>query len=365
MLLIGRVFNVTIKDEANPDLIRKYSSVNLQLSRTNPKLTVQVPPDNMSVYEVYLNNCSYLLQSSIPGSVECIVDNTNQKKVVIHDKNKEAKDLLTYMRDYLQNRSTEPDVPKPAPPDNEKVERLITAMSSKNADSAAQIARQLANERALVQFSLEFDITILRGTTIRNLKEMVAHEIGINIEQQYCHCNLLEIKKYHPNVTAIVNAANVYMRGGGGLDGAIHKAAGSELLTELKQLVPDKTQTAQVIITQGYKTGFSHILHVAGPVYSTSNPDESRRLLEATYTNIVREADQLKTIDTLGLASISTGIYGYPLKDAAPVAISTIALELSKSEHLKTVIFAMFGKQEYDVFTKAYEQWKQKHEKDL
>lgn len=152
---------------------------------------------------------------------------------------------------------------------------------------------------------------------------------------------------------------------GGGLDGAIHAAAGSQLLSELKQLVPKRSETAQVIITKGYKTGFSHILHVAGPVYSSTNRDESRRLLEATYTNVIQEADQLKTVTELGLASISTGIYGYPLNDAAPVAISTVARELSKAQNLKTVIFAMFGKQEFDVFTKAYEQWKQKHEKEL
>ena len=152
---------------------------------------------------------------------------------------------------------------------------------------------------------------------------------------------------------------------GGGLDGAIHTAAGTQLLSELKQLVPDKTQTAQVIVTKGYKTNFSHILHVAGPVYSSSNPGESRRLLEATYANVVREADQLKTVTALGLASISTGIYGYPLNDAAPIAISKVAEELSKAQHLKTVIFAMFTKHEFDVFTKAYEQWKQTHKKDL
>jgi len=200
---------------------------------------------------------------------------------------------------------------------------------------------------------------------------------------QITHCSLLDIKKYHPNVTAIVNAANVYMRGGkrqsnrdfskyifflkigGGLDGAIHAAAGPQLLSELKQLVPDKTETAQVIVTKGYKTNFSHILHVAGPVYSSSNRAESRRLLEATYTNVIREADRLQTVTELGLGSISTGIYGYPLNDAAPIAISTVAQELSKAQNLKTVIFAMFGKHEFDVFTKAYDERKQKPEKDL
>lgn len=158
---------------------------------------------------------------------------------------------------------------------------------------------------------------------------------------------------------------SIWINQGGGLDGAIHAAAGSQLLSELKQLVPVKTETAQVIITKGYKTNFSHILHVAGPVYSPSNRDESQRLLELTYKNVIREADQLTTVPALALASISTGIYGYPLSDAAPIAISTVARELSQTEHLKTVIFAMFGKHEFDVFTQAYEQWKQKYQKDL
>ena len=152
---------------------------------------------------------------------------------------------------------------------------------------------------------------------------------------------------------------------GGGLDGAIHAAAGPQLLAELKQLVPNQARTAEVITTKGYKTGFSHILHVAGPVYSSSARDESRRLLQTTYTNVIRAADQLGTVSALGMASISTGIYGYPLHDAAPLAIETVAHELSHGEHLRTVVFAMFGKQEFDVFTKAYEQWKGKKEKDL
>ena len=146
---------------------------------------------------------------------------------------------------------------------------------------------------------------------------------------------------------------------GGGLDGAIHAAAGSELLAELKQLVPEKAETAQVVITKGYKTGYSHILHVAGPVYSSKDHEESERLLTATYTNVIREADKLKTITALGIASISTGIYGYPLKDAAPVAISTVARELSTATHLTEVVFAMFGKQEFNVFNEALEEWQQ------
>lgn len=118
-------------------------------------------------------------------------------------------------------------------------------------------------------------------------------------------------------------------------------------------------------MTKGYNTGFDHILHVAGPVYSSSNPGESQRLLEATYTNLIRAADQLQTVQALGSASISTGIYGYPLEDAAPVAIASVARELAKAQHLREVVFAMFGQREYEMFSSAFERWRRQHGKDL
>lgn len=152
---------------------------------------------------------------------------------------------------------------------------------------------------------------------------------------------------------------------GGGLDGAIHAAAGPQLLAELKQLVPHRTNIAQVVMTKGYKTGFQHILHVAGPIYSSAKKEESRRLLEATYANVIKAADRLEGLTELGIASISTGIYGYPLKDAAPLAIETVARELSKAEQLRTVIFAMFKKEEFDIFNKAYADWERKKSEDL
>ena len=156
----------------------------------------------------------------------------------------------------------------------------------------------------------------------------------------------------------------IYLEGGG-LDGVIHAAAGPQLLGELKKLVPDRTQTAEVVTTKGYNTGYKHILHVAGPIYSVSKQEDCRRLLEATYRNVIKEADSLKYVKELGIASISTGIYGYPLKEAANIAIETVANELSQSQNLQTVIFAMFGEEEFKVFTKAYDQWKDKFQKDL
>jgi len=199
-------------------------------------------------------------------------------------------------------------------------------------------------------------LSIMAGTS-----SFVAHKWQIHIVR----CSLLDVKKHYPNVSAIVNAANVNMRGGGGLDGVIHAAAGPQLLAELKRLVPYRAQTAQVIVTSGYQTGFSHILHVAGPIYSSSNRDESRNLLEATYTNVIQKADELPETTALGVASISTGIYGYPLNAAAPLAIATVTRELARAQNLKTVVFAMFGQNEFDVFTKALDQWKKERGSDL
>ena len=133
----------------------------------------------------------------------------------------------------------------------------------------------------------------------------------------------------------------------------------------MKRLVPNRTRTAQVVVSKGYKTGFEHILHVAGPIYSSAKKDESRRLLEETYTNVVRQADQLEGVTELSLASISTGIYGYPLKDAAALAIETVAKELSRAEKLRTMVFAMFGKGEFDTFNKAYQAWEKTREEEL
>jgi O-acetyl-ADP-ribose deacetylase len=137
------------------------------------------------------------------------------------------------------------------------------------------------------------------------------------------------------------------------------------LLAELKKLVPDKTRTAEVVMTNGYKTGFARILHVAGPIYWSSQAEQARQLLQETYKNVILKADQSGDISELATASISTGIYGYPLKEAAPLAIRTVAEELSRAKHVKKVIFAMFGSEEFIEFNRALETWKQSKNDDL
>jgi O-acetyl-ADP-ribose deacetylase (regulator of RNase III) len=148
------------------------------------------------------------------------------------------------------------------------------------------------------------------------------------------------------NVEAIVNAANNAMRGGGGLDGAIHRAAGPALLQELMRVAPRGCRTGEVVVTGGHATPFRYILHTPGPVWRGGIAEE-RDLLAACYRNAVLKAEELG-VTSLGFASISTGIYRFPLSLAAPIALRTVR------EHVRTldrVVFALFGENEYRAFS--------------
>ncbi len=154
-------------------------------------------------------------------------------------------------------------------------------------------------------------------------------------------------------VEAVVNAASVGMRGGGGLDGAIHHAAGPGLLEELRQKVPSGAPTGAVVVTGGHATPFRHILHTPGPVWkggARGEPDA----LAACYRNALDAVHELG-LASVGLPSISTGIYGYPIDRAAPLAVQTVQAWIAAHPEtsLERVVFAMFGGEEYAHFKKA------------
>lgn len=146
-------------------------------------------------------------------------------------------------------------------------------------------------------------------------------------------------------VDAIVNAANCSLLGGGGVDGAIHRAAGPELLTECRTLNGCKTGEAK--ITKGYKLPAKQVIHTPGPVWHGGNKNEPE-LLKSCYRSCLERASEngCKTVD---FPSISTGVYHFPLEKASEIAIKTIAEYLFEHPEIERVRMVCF-----DERTKGY-----------
>lgn len=186
---------------------------------------------------------------------------------------------------------------------------------------------------------------IISGKIFNNIYRIEKeNEEHINIFK----CSILDIKKYYPDVKCIVNAANIRMRGGGGLDGEVHRAAGGDLMNELKLVVPNPpVKVGEVIVTKGYKTGYDYIFHVAGPSF------QNRELLEETYRNVLIKADQMN-IGQIAIPPISAGIFGYPLKENSIVAINTARSEIKKMKSIEKIIFVLYTEEEYNAFYKTF-----------
>ena len=147
---------------------------------------------------------------------------------------------------------------------------------------------------------------------------------------------------------AIVNAANSSLLGGGGVDGAIHYAAGPELLAECRTLGGCKTGEAK--ITKGYKLPSSFVIHTVGPIYYEHSPAESESLLTACYENSLNLAKE-KGLRTIAFPLISAGVYGYPQREAIKVAIETMKLHQGEFDEITLVLFGErefgFAKEDY------------------
>ena len=159
-----------------------------------------------------------------------------------------------------------------------------------------------------------------------------------------------DITKLH--VDAIVNAANSSLLGGGGVDGAIHRAAGPDLVHECRLLGGCKTGDAK--ITKGYRLPAKHIIHTVGPVWRGGTNGEPE-LLAACYRRSV-ELAIANEAQTLAFPSISTGIFGYPIELAAPLAIATIRASLDGIDSVQKVIFCCFSASDLKVYETALAQ---------
>ncbi len=149
------------------------------------------------------------------------------------------------------------------------------------------------------------------------------------------------------SVDAVVNAANITLLGGGGVDGAIHDAAGPALLVECRRLGGCKTGDAK--ITRGYNLPAPFIIHTVGPVWEGGENNE-RQLLASCYRRSLEIADE-KNLKSIAFPCISTGIYRYPAQQAAEIAVSTIIDFARTATSLKEIIFCCFSSSDYQVYS--------------
>jgi O-acetyl-ADP-ribose deacetylase (regulator of RNase III) len=149
---------------------------------------------------------------------------------------------------------------------------------------------------------------------------------------------------------AIVNAANPSLLGGGGVDGAIHQAAGPELLAECRTLGGCRTGEAK--ITKGYQLKARHVIHTVGPVYHREGPDRSAELLTSAYRRSL-EVASANDLRSVSFPSISTGAYGYPMEKAAPIALQTAIDYLKAHTDIELVRFVLYGQHAYKVYERA------------
>ncbi|WP_245602726.1 O-acetyl-ADP-ribose deacetylase [Gloeothece verrucosa] len=150
-------------------------------------------------------------------------------------------------------------------------------------------------------------------------------------------------------VEAIVNAANPSLLGGGGVDGAIHRAAGPQLLEECRRL--NGCQTGEAKITGGYRLAAKWVIHTVGPVWHGGNQQEDLLLASCYRHSLALAASQ--QIRSIAFPAISTGAYGFPLERAALIAVTEVQNFLKQPSSIEQVIFVCFSSEDFDCYQKV------------
>jgi O-acetyl-ADP-ribose deacetylase len=149
---------------------------------------------------------------------------------------------------------------------------------------------------------------------------------------------------------AIVNAANSSLLGGGGVDGAIHRAAGPELLAECRTV--GGCPAGEARITKGYNLPAKYVIHTVGPVYS-GKPRDSQ-LLSSCYRNSLQLAADHNVV-SIAFPAVSCGVYGYPIEKACIIAVNTVAEFLKKNQSIRKVVFVLFSSGDYQIYKEYFE----------
>lgn len=152
---------------------------------------------------------------------------------------------------------------------------------------------------------------------------------------------------------AIVNAANSSLMGGGGVDGAIHRAGGPAILEKCRKIVAERgpLPPGQAVATTGGNLAARYVIHTVGPIWAGGGQGEAETLA-GCYRESLRVADELG-LKSVAFPAISTGAYGYPLRDAAEVAVKAIVKALKESHSVRTARLVVFDKGSYDVYAEV------------
>lgn len=152
------------------------------------------------------------------------------------------------------------------------------------------------------------------------------------------------------NVDVIVNAANKSLLGGGGVDGAIHKAAGKQLLAACKKL--NGCETGNAKITEGFLLPSKFVIHTVGPIYNGGKSGEAQKLASCYIRSLELAIEY--NLKTIAFPNISTGVYGYPKEEAANIAIQAVKIFLQKTNLIDLIIFCVFDNENFKIYNRLH-----------